>query len=186
MVATGSSIVANFDRLGIQLTMTGFRAIGTFTPESSGYRDGELNERTLTVTPGVGGSLQVGPKALAVDRIELNITDLSASGDALNLSENSVSTLISARNAIASVDLAINTISNVRSDLGAQQNRLGFTIARNNHAIENMQASESLIRDADIAEEVTQFTRSQIMVQASTALMTQANAIPQNALTLLQ
>ncbi len=61
-----------------------------------------------------------------------------------------------------------------------------FTIRSLENAFENVQASESSIRDADIAEEVSAFTRAQILVQSSTALLAQANAIPQNALSLLQ
>jgi flagellin len=104
----------------------------------------------------------------------------------LGLSSLSVGTLESARQAISAVDLAIGKVSQVRGDLGAQQNRLGFTISRNGIATENIQASESLISDADIAETVTAFTNNQITVQAGTALLAQANAQPQNALTLLQ
>ena len=104
----------------------------------------------------------------------------------MSLNSLSLSTLVGSRSAISALDLAIDTIANTRGDLGAQQNRLAHTIANNNVAVENMQASESLIRDADVAEEVTSFTRSQILVQSSTALLAQANAAPQNALTLLQ
>ncbi len=186
VVATGSSIIANFDRLGITLTLSGQRNASGANPASDGYRDGELNGLELVVSSGAGGSIQVGPDAQATDRIELTIADLSASGAALNLSGVSMSTLLSARSAISAIDLAIDTVSNTRGDLGAQQNRLSHTIANNNVAVENMQASESLIRDADVAEEVSTFTRNQILVQSSTALLAQANAVPQNALTLLQ
>ena len=116
--------------------------------------------------------------------VDINIFDVSAS--ALGLSSLSLGTLLSARSAISPIDLAIDSVSGIRADLGIQQNRLGHTVARNNVAVENMQASESTIRDADVAEEVTAFTRDQITVQSGTALLAQANAIPQNALTLLQ
>jgi len=97
-----------------------------------------------------------------------------------------MSTLTSARAAISSVDLAIDTIAQIRGDLGAQQNRLGYTIRKNNVAIENMQASESGIRDNDVAETVTEFTKNQVLTQSATALLAQANAAPQNFLSLLQ
>ena len=186
VVATGSAVIANFDRLGITLTLSGQRNAGASAPASDGYRDGELDGLALVITGGTGGSIQVGADAQATDRIELTIQDLSASGAALNLNALSLSTLVGSRTAISSLDLAIDTIANARGDLGSQQNRLSHTIANNNVAVENMQASESLIRDADVAEEVTSFTRSQILVQSSTALLAQANAAPQNALTLLQ
>ncbi len=186
VVASGSSVVANFDRLGIQLVLSGRRAAAGANPASDGYRDGDLDGRVLVVDQGVGGSIQVGPDAQVVDRVELNINDLSASGTTLNLSGQSLSTLLGARAAISALDLSIDIVSRTRGDLGAQQNRLEHTIANNNVSIENMQASESIIRDTDVAEEVSDFTRNQILVQSSTALLAQANAVPQNALTLLQ
>ncbi|MFT5369226.1 MAG: flagellin [Candidatus Latescibacterota bacterium] len=186
VVATSSSIVANFDRLGIQLTLTGARNANQFTPASDGYRDGELDGLVLQVDAGTGGSFQIGADNTAVDRFEVNIRDMSATGAALNLAGTSVSTITSARSLIDTVDLAIQTVAQQRGDLGAVQNRLGFTIRALENTIENVQASESTIRDADMAEEVSQFTRAQILVQASTSLLAQANAIPQNALTLLQ
>ena len=79
-----------------------------------------------------------------------------------------------------------HTIAQIRGDLGAQQNRLAYTIRKNNVAVENMTASESGTRDIDVAETVTDFTRNQILTQSGTALLAQANAVPQNFLSLLQ
>ena len=111
---------------------------------------------------------------------------MSATGAKLNLSGVSLSTLQSSQSAITTIDLAIDTVTSVRGDLGAQQNRLTYTINNIGVSVENLQSSESIVRDADVAEEVSNFTRSQILVQSSTALLAQANAVPQNALTLLQ
>ena len=186
VVATGSSVVANFDRLGLQLTLSGSNDATTFAPATDGYRDGELDGLQLVVEGDGGGVVQVGADARSVDRIQLSISDMSASGTRLSLSGTSLSTLTSSQSAISSIDLAIDIVSSARADLGIQQNRLQHTIRNNNVSIENMQASESLIRDADIAEEVTLFTRSQVLTQTSTAILAQANAAPQSALTLLQ
>jgi flagellin len=186
VVATGSSIVANFDRLGIQLTLSGQRNAGQFAPASDGYRDGELDGLQLVVEGNNGGTIQVGADASAIDRIELTVSDMSSGATGLNLSGTSLSTLVGSRNAISTIDLAIDIVTSNRADLGVQQNRLAYTIRNNNVSIENIQASESLIRDADVAEEVTLFTRAQILTQANTSLLAQANAAPQNALTLLQ
>ena len=186
VVATSSSIVANFDRLGVQLTLAGQRDAGSSIPASDGYRDGELDGLTIVVDAGTGGSLQIGPDNRATDRFEVSIKDMRATGVYLNLSGISVSTLVSARDAIPTLDLAVDSVARQRGDLGAIQNRLGFTTRALENAIENVQASESSIRDADVADEVSSFTRAQILVQSSTALLAQANAIPQNALTLLQ
>lgn len=186
VVATGSSIVANFDRLGIQLTLSGQRGASQFEPATDGYRDGELDGLLLQVDGTNGGTIQVGADAKATDRIELTVADMSSGTTGLNLTGQSLSTLVGSREAISAIDLAIDIVSSTRADLGVQQNRLQYTIRNNNVSIENMSASESLIRDADVAEEVTQFTRSQILTQSSTSLLAQANATPQNALTLLQ
>ncbi len=185
-VATGSSIVANFDRLGIQITLTGERDASLHNPASDGYIDGELDGLDLVIDEGTGGSFQIGPNDTSADRLEVNVGDMRATGVNLNLSGISVSTLLSARSIIPTIDLAINTVAQQRGDLGAIQNRLAFTIRSLENSIENLQASESTIRDADVAEEVSGFTRAQILVQSSTALLAQANAIPQHALTLLQ
>jgi len=111
---------------------------------------------------------------------------MRASGAELNLGVTSISALTSARESIAYLDLAISTVASQRADIGAIQNRLAFTVSSANNAIENIQASESSIRDADVAEEISEFTRAQILTQAATAVLAQANAIPQSALSLLQ
>ncbi len=185
VVATGSSIVANFDRLGIQLTLSGQRAAAGISPASDGYRDGDLDTTILEIDSGVGGTFQVGPKDGAVHRIEVNIDDMRASGVVLALGSSTVANLSSAQTAITSIDNAIGNVAQQRGDLAAFQNRLAFNIRSNENSIENIQASESSIRDADIASEVSSFTRAQILVQSGTALLAQANLLPQNPLSLL-
>ncbi|HCR19378.1 MAG TPA: flagellin [Candidatus Latescibacteria bacterium] len=185
VVATGSSIVANFDRLGIQLTLTGQRDVNGSTPLSDGYRDTDLEAKVLVINSGTGGTFQVGPRDGANHRIEINVADMRASSANLNLGSSSVSSLSSAQSAITSLDLAINRVANQRGDLGAFQNRLAFNVRVNETAVENIQASESFIRDADVASEISAFTRAQILVQSGTALLAQANVLPQNALSLL-
>ncbi|WP_330381841.1 flagellin N-terminal helical domain-containing protein [Defluviitalea phaphyphila] len=84
------------------------------------------------------------------------------------------------------IDDAIELVSNERSKLGAVQNRLEHTINNVDVAAENLQASESRIRDADMAEEMMNFTKSNILQQAATAMLAQANQAPQNVLQLLR
>lgn len=150
------------------------------------YEDGRLNGKSFTIEEGEGGVLQVGANDSSNNRISLNIGDMRASGNTLNLTGLSVANLLSARGAITRIDTAILAVARQRGDLGAVQNRLQFTTANLANAVENLQAAESAIRDADVAEEISAFTRSQILTQASTAMVAQANALPQNALTLLQ
>ncbi|MGK5115360.1 MULTISPECIES: flagellin [unclassified Geodermatophilus] len=83
------------------------------------------------------------------------------------------------------IDAAIKTVSNTRADLGAIQNRFEHTISNLNVAVENLSASESRIRDTDMAQEMTNFTRTQILTQAGTAMLAQANQAPQGILRLL-
>jgi flagellin len=87
--------------------------------------------------------------------------------------------------AIKSIDDAIKTVSTTRADLGAVQNRFEHTINNLNVAVENLSASESRIRDTDMAQEMTKFTRAQILTQAGTAMLAQANQAPQGILKLL-
>ena len=88
--------------------------------------------------------------------------------------------------ALATVDAAITTVSKQRGELGAYQNRLEHTIANLSVTAENLAASESRIRDTDMALEMTQFTKSQILTQAGTAMLAQANSSPQQVLQLLK
>jgi len=181
-VATGSQIVANFDRLGVQVTLAG----PSVSNATGAYTDGDLNTENIVVTEATGGSFQVGPTDNAFNRIEVNVADMSATGTELNLTTAAVSTISSSRSAITAVDGAITAVAQQRGDLGAFQNRLAFAISYTENEIENIQASEASISDADIASEVTSFTRAQILSQAATAMLAQANVLPQNALALLQ
>ena len=181
-VATGTKVVANFDRLGIQVSLAGPNVID----ETSFYSDDDLNGKKIEVEEGNGGAFQVGAFNEAHNRIEISIADMQATSDSINLSGQTVSTIADARLSMTKIDLAITAVAQQRGDLGAYQNRLGFTIAYTENEIENVQASEASISDADIAEEVTQFTRAQILSQSATAMLAQARLLPQNALALLQ
>ena len=181
-VATGSQIVANFDRLGVQVTLAG----PSVSNATGAYTDGDLNTENIVVTEATGGSFQVGPTDNAFNRIEVNVADMAATGTELNLTTAAVATISSSRSAITAVDGAITAVAQQRGDLGAFQNRLAFAISYTENEIENIQASEASISDADIASEVTSFTRAQILSQAATAMLAQANVLPQNALALLQ
>ena len=88
--------------------------------------------------------------------------------------------------AITTIGNAIDGLSTSRAQLGATQNRLEHVIANLNVAVENLAASESRVRDTDMAAEMVTFTRHQIMVQAGTAMLAQANQVPGTVLSLLQ
>jgi flagellin len=109
----------------------------------------------------------------------------SAAASELGVNSISVSSMSDAVSALSTIDEALQSVSTVRSTFGAFQNRLEFTI--NTLAIqeENSAASESAIRDANIARETINFTRTQILVNAGTSILAQANVLPQSALQLL-
>jgi flagellin len=97
-----------------------------------------------------------------------------------------LTTATNATTALGNIDTAIQTVSTERASLGANQNRLEHKINNLNVAVENLSASESRIRDTDMAQEMVSFTRSQILSQAGTAMLAQANQQPQQVLKLLQ
>ncbi len=170
-VSAGTSVIADFDRLGVQVTLAGSNLAGA----SGDYVDGELDGQTIVVEQSTGGSFQVGPSESIDDRIEVGFSDLRTTGSQLNLGSISIETIGNARESLASIDQAISNVSKERGKIGAVQNRLDSTITNTENEIENIQASESTIRDADIATEVTEFSRGQILVQSSNAMLVQAN-----------
>ena len=180
-MATGTTSVLNFDRLGINVTIAGSEVADV----GGDYTAGDLDGKTIVVTETAGGSFQVGADDVAEDRIEVNIADMRASGVLLNLNTVSLGTQASARSSIARIDQAIDNTSQARGDLGSIMNRLQHTINFTDNSIENSTNSESALRDTDMAAEVTLFTRSQILSQAATAMLAQANTTPQQALGLL-
>ena len=114
----------------------------------------------------------------------INVT--IAKADATTLGVNALVLDTAAGAAITSLDAAIKTVSTTRGTLGATQNRFESTIANLQVSVENLSASESRIRDTDMAQEMTNFTRNQILQQAGTAMLAQANSAPQSVLRLLQ
>jgi flagellin len=87
---------------------------------------------------------------------------------------------------VSQIDTAISSVSSIRSNLGAVQNRLESAIANLGVTQENLSASESRIRDVDVAQEMVNFTRLQILSQSGTAMLAQANQAPQSVLSLLR
>ena len=127
-------------------------------------------------------AFQVG--ANAGDTLTVN---LGTASDAATLgATGDLTTAANATTAIGKLDTAITTVSTTRANLGATQNRLEHKINNLNVAVENLSASESRIRDTDMASEMVNFTRSQILSQAGTAMLAQANQAPQNVLQLLK
>ena len=127
-------------------------------------------------------TLQAGPQG---DQT-LVIAVAGAKTSDLGVNKITVASMSGAVSAIAMIDRAIESVTTLRSSLGAMQNRLEFTISTLAIQEENSSASESAIRDANIATETIMFTRNQILVSAGTAVLAQANVVPQTALQLLR
>ncbi len=143
---------------------------------------------TITLLGGTGTadlvvSFYVGPGPGTVHVIDLTIG--AANTAALAITDISVNTAGSAQDAIGVLDNAIKAVSKIRSNLGAMQNRLEHTIANLGVASENLQAANSRIRDVDMASEMMTYTKLQILQQAGTAMLAQANLAPQAVLKLL-
>ena len=124
--------------------------------------------------------LQIG--ANAGEEMSLSIGDMSTGG----LGVNALDVTTDAGAAITALDTAIETVSSQRSELGAKQNRLEHTINNLTTTKENLSEANSRIRDVDMAEEMMEFTKNNILSQASTAMLAQANQMPQGVLQLLQ
>lgn len=137
---------------------------------------------------GVGSILdfQVGTRNNPeIDRISFDASKADANSAALGVNLTSVSDKASAQNALAAIDNAIVSVSAMRADFGAIQNRLQSTISNINVNVENMSAANSRIRDVDVAEETSEMTRSNILLNAGTSVLAQANSQANVALGLL-
>ena len=154
-----TELLAEIDAIGANSTFAG-KDIFTATAQ------------TFHVGSGAGQVLGVTVGVLSSTSLVVSAVDLDATGGA--------------NTAIGLIDTAIDAVSTTRSTLGATQNRLEHTVANLSVAVENLSASESRVRDTDMAEEMVSFTRHQIMVQAGTAMLAQANQVPSTVLSLLQ
>ncbi len=139
---------------------------------------------STTTKGGNGLSLQIGDTADDYNRITVSIQDCHAK--ALGVGGIDVSTEKSAAEGITKIKDAIDTVSKVRAKLGATQNRLDHTLNNLETTTENLTESESRIRDTDMAKEMMKYTKNNILVQSSQAMLAQANQLPQGVLQLLQ
>jgi flagellin len=125
-------------------------------------------------------NFQIGATTTSESQIAITISSVDTSG------LGTLSDAASATAAMSALDTAIDTVSSGRADLGALQSRFEGVLTQLSAARENTEAARSRIMDADYAEETANLSRAQILQQAGTAMLAQANALPQNVLTLLQ
>ncbi len=166
--------------------VTGLKVGDTITenPNTNGIDQGS----GIRLTPGKGVEgglvLQIGDTADDYNKMRVSIDDMSAKG--LGIDKLSVKTQDSAAAAIDTIKEAINKVSSQRADLGAFQNRLEYTINNLDVAVENLSAANSRIRDTDMAKEMMNYTKMNVLVQSAQAMLAQANQQPQSVLQLLQ
>jgi len=150
-------------------------------------------QKLLDPAGAYNGTFQVGANTASADQIAVDLGTAAFGGvtgvtgfDSTGLGVVSLDLVTGASAAITAIDTAIKGVSTARATLGAYQNRFEHTINNLNTATENLTASESRIRDTDMASEMVSFTRSQILTQAGTSMLAQANQAPQNVLSLLR
>lgn len=186
--ATGT--VGSTERQTIQLEFSALRAELdriTATTEFNGQKliDGSIGSSVSDVNSHI--LIQIGIDNSANSRLDLNkeINLEAISSTNLRIHTLSVTGAAQALTALDTINDAISSVTAARGKVGAVQNRLTRSIANLSVSVENLTAAESSIRDADIAEEVAKLTKNQILVQTATAMVGQANLIPQSVLQLL-
>ncbi|MGI6446232.1 MAG: flagellin [Candidatus Ozemobacteraceae bacterium] len=148
--------------------------------QSIAYGSGDTNFRVHVVD--TKPQFQIG--ADAGENMKIGIGSMTS--QALGIDKIDLTSVEGAEDALEKLNQALDTVSSQRSKLGAYQNRLEYSISNLQNTATNMTAAESRIRDVDIASEMTEYTRNQILSQAGTSMLAQANALPQTALQLLQ
>ena len=167
--------------------MTSLLASATVTGAgTTALANGDGFAGTATTTPPKGKSLtlQIGDTSKDFNQMAVSVGDMH--GEALGIADIDISTQVGAQTAVDKIKSAINSVSSTRGDLGAIQNRLEHTINNLSVTAENMTAAESRIRDVDMANEMMAYTKNNILVQSSQAMLAQANQLPQGVLQLLQ
>ena len=167
------------------------KSAATVTADAAGYTSDDgitftINKGTAEVAEKLSFSLHVGADADMTNKINVDIESMSAAGlgiKGLNVKDNSGKAATYAIDAIAD---AVAKVSAQRSALGAVQNRLEHTIANVDNVVENTTSAESRIRDTDMAEEMVNYSKNNILAQAGQSMLAQANQSNQGVLSLLQ
>ena len=167
---TNSTKDVNFATLGLTLTVNS---------NLHGTQSGTIISHTATAA-----NFQVGTGNTGNDRIGILLGSVTAA--VLGVSKDQMLSATSAGNFLTTINSAISNLSNAQGVVGASQNRLGYANANLSTTIQNYTAAQSTIRDVDMASEMTNFTKNQILVQAGTAMLAQANMAPQQVLSLFK
>ena len=166
------NIKAEIDALNSEITRI------AFTTEFNGEKPLNPKTKNSNLTFYIGASAD---KANA-----MTVAQQTMTADVLKVKDIKVSTTTEAFQAMKSIDTAIETVSTYRATLGAAQNRLEHTVNNLKVTSENITSAESRIRDTDMADEITAYTKNNILLQAAQSMLSQSNAMPQGVLSMLQ
>ena len=182
-VASGTGVSADMLSAVQNATVSGKGiTIGTKTKASWATLAGTTG--TMSTNTGAPLTLQIGDTSDSFNQLRVGIRDCHV--DALDLTDMKIGDQDSAAKALDKIKSAINYVSDVRGTLGATQNRLDHTINNLSVMQENIQDAESTIRDTDVADEMMDYTKNNILIQSAQAMLAQANQVPQGVLQLLQ
>jgi flagellin len=170
-----------------------FSQFGITVKTSNAVTGAGLNADTIAITAANGGSFMIGSSGdytgttdnLTLDAMNLSVTADGAS-DGVIISTSSLSSVLDAKSALFRIDSAISNVNAVIGKIGAYQNRIENAASNLKTTIQNYSAAESVIRDVDMAEEMTTFSKNQILQQAGMAMLAQANSSSQSVLSLLR
>jgi flagellin len=182
---SANGVLSTADRTALNTEFQALKTEITRISDTTEFNALKLLDGSLSAN---GVTFQVGIQNSTNDRIQVNsgeFNNIDASSLALSGSQSSIETQANAQSMLTLVDSAIATVSTRRGNLGAVQNRLGSTIANLEIQRENLSSANSRIADADFAVETATLTKSQIILQAGVAVLSQANVMPQYALQLL-
>ena len=189
-VQSANGIYTNEDRMQIQVEVS--QLVDEIDRVASHAQFNGMNMLTGRFAQDTGNNVvtasmyfQIGANMDQRERVYVGTMTATSLGVSDGQTPISISTPDNANAAIGRIDAALQTVNKQRADLGAYQNRLEMAVGGIDIAAENLQAAESRIRDADMAAEMVEFTKNSILLQSSTAMLAQANQIPQSVLQLL-
>jgi flagellin len=196
-VGADSSKVLDFSKFGVKITIASVAGTATADQIAGGIAGGTSvvtaagsGGANFHIGAGSGGVAAGDAMTVSFSRVDISASGLSTLDTELTQFNASVTggtfATADAEQLISALDDAITTVNDKRGALGASQNRLEHTVKSLGVSIENLSASESRIRDTDVAQETSNMVRSQILSQAGTAILAQANQVPQGALQLLR
>ena len=177
----GGSLTLNFDAAGVELTLGDQFAVATDITSANVFTAQTGTAATASAT--LNFQVGIGTSA-TVDQIQVSINGGTA--NSLGVSGQNVSTSGAAGTASTAIDAALSSVNTARAELGAFSNRLEFAAANISVAIENVSAAKSSLLDVDVAQEITEFTSTQVLIQAGVSMLAQANQQPSLLLRLLQ